>query len=101
MLHKGLVVFSILFLVKVGFAFTQFENGEFDDFKQWLDNDGNPINVHHGGILYHEGKYWWYGQDHRPEKGGSATTVGVSMYSSTNLYDWNYEGVILAYMAPF
>ena len=28
----------------------------------WLDTDGNPINAHGGGILYHEGTYYWYGE---------------------------------------
>ena len=28
----------------------------------WKDTDGNPINAHGGGILYHEGTYYWYGE---------------------------------------
>lgn len=28
----------------------------------WLDTDGNPINAHGGGILYHNGRYYWYGE---------------------------------------
>ena len=28
----------------------------------WLDTSGNPINAHGGGILYHDGKYYWYGE---------------------------------------
>ena len=28
----------------------------------WNDTDGNPINAHGGGILYHEGTYYWYGE---------------------------------------
>lgn len=28
----------------------------------WKDMDGNPINAHGGGILYHEGTYYWYGE---------------------------------------
>ena len=28
----------------------------------WLDAAGNPINAHGGGILYHNGKYYWYGE---------------------------------------
>ena len=28
----------------------------------WLDTSGNPINAHGGGILYHNGKYYWYGE---------------------------------------
>ena len=28
----------------------------------WNDTDGNPINAHGGGMLYHEGTYYWYGE---------------------------------------
>lgn len=28
----------------------------------WLDTSGNPINAHGGGILYHNGMYYWYGE---------------------------------------
>ena len=28
----------------------------------WPDTDGKPINAHGGGILFHEGTYYWYGE---------------------------------------
>ena len=28
----------------------------------WLDNNGIHINAHGGGILYHQNKYFWYGE---------------------------------------
>lgn len=28
----------------------------------WKDTDGNPINAHGGGLLYHDGTYYWYGE---------------------------------------
>ena len=37
--------------------YTAFEPG-----KVWNDTEGNPINAHGGGILYHEGTYYWYGE---------------------------------------
>ena len=36
--------------------------------KVWRDTDGNVINAHGGGILFHEGKYYWFGE-HRPASG--------------------------------
>lgn len=73
--------------------------------EEWLDIDGNRINAHGGGVLYHDGTYYWYGE----YKGDSTylnTRVqgwecyrteagGVSCYSSKNLYDWKFEGVAL------
>ena len=59
----------------------------------WLDTEGRPINAHGGGILYHEGRYYWYGE-HRPERGFS-TEVGITCYSSDDLIHWKYESVAL------
>ena len=28
----------------------------------WYDTDGNPINAHGGGIMFHKGVYYWYGE---------------------------------------
>lgn len=70
----------------------------------WADTDGNPINAHGGGILYHDGVYYWYGEY---KKGDTVlpdwatwecyrTDVsGVSCYSSRDLTTWKFEGVVL------
>ncbi|GHT58748.1 hypothetical protein AGMMS50239_03910 [Bacteroidia bacterium] len=57
------------------------------------DNNGVHVNAHGGGILYHEGKYYWFGE-HKGER-SSAAFVGVTCYSSNDLYNWTYEGVAL------
>jgi beta-glucanase (GH16 family) len=59
----------------------------------WKDSNGIHINAHGGGVLYHEGKYYWFGE-HKGEQSNSAF-VGVTGYSSDNLYEWKYEGVAL------
>ena len=59
----------------------------------WEDNNGRHINAHGGGVLFHEGRYYWFGE-HRPAKGFS-TEVGVTCYSSPDLCNWTYEGVAL------
>jgi hypothetical protein len=73
-------------------ANTQLTNGAVTEYVQWRDTSGKVINVHDGGVLYANGRYYWYGQSLGT---GAATTVGVVMYSSTDLYNWTYEGVIL------
>ena len=73
---------------------------------EWFDTDGNRINAHGGGILFHDGVYYWYGEIkgdstywnpkvpswecYRTEAGG------VSCYSSKDLVNWKFEGVALA-----
>ncbi len=64
--------------------------------KIWEDTDGVHINAHGGGVLYHEGKYYFYGE-HKSEHTSSAM-VGVNVYSSEDLYNWKKEGVAMAVM---
>lgn len=59
----------------------------------WEDNNGEHINAHGGGILFHEGKYYWFGE-HKSANSNSAL-VGVTCYSSTDLYNWKNEGIAL------
>ncbi len=60
----------------------------------WRDVSGEYINAHGGGVLFHEGTYYWFGE-HRPAK-GFFTEVGVTCYSSVDLQSWKYEGVALS-----
>ncbi|GHU69299.1 hypothetical protein FACS189413_07960 [Bacteroidia bacterium] len=71
-----------------------YSQNAFHPGKLWLDDKGVHINAHGGGVLYHEGKYYWFGE-HKGEKSNNAL-VGVTCYSSENLYDWKNEGVALA-----
>lgn len=77
---------------------------------KWLDTDGNPINAHGAGMLYHDGVYYMYGE----YKVGDTVlpewatwecyrtdVTGVSCYSSTDLRSWKFEGLVLkAYEDP-
>jgi unsaturated chondroitin disaccharide hydrolase len=60
----------------------------------WLDNNGNHINAHGGGVIYSGNKYYWFG-----EKRGRTASEGVSVYSSEDLYNWKSEGLALALQA--
>jgi hypothetical protein len=71
----------------------------------WKDTEGRPINAHGGGVLFHEGVYYWYGERKEgrtylpmvnKEWGGTRVVAGgVSCYSSPNLHDWKNEGTVL------
>jgi hypothetical protein len=69
------------------------------------DEQGNTINAHGAGVMYHNGKYYLYGEikkgktwlvagqsweDYRVPAGG------ISCYSSSDLKHWRYEGIALA-----
>lgn len=61
--------------------------------KLWFDTDGKVINAHGGGILFHNGKYYWFGE-HKGEHTNGAF-VGVTCYSSSDLYNWDNEYIAL------
>lgn len=66
----------------------------------WNDTDGKPIQAHGGGVLFHEGAYYWYGENKdgptRPGGcGARVDVIGVSCYSSRDLLHWRNEGVVL------
>ena len=89
-----------LALSKESQALTQIRPGEI-----WPDTAGKPINAHGGGILFHEGTYYWYGEikqgkTYLPEVnkswgGTRVDVVGVSCYSSKDLLHWENRGNIL------
>lgn len=71
----------------------------------FLDTDGNPINAHGGGFLFHNNIYYWYGEiknghtylpkANAPWFGTRVDLVGISCYSSQDLIDWKYLGNVL------
>ncbi|WP_425508197.1 glycoside hydrolase family 43 protein [Sulfuriroseicoccus oceanibius] len=70
-----------------------------DSFKPgevWPDDKGVHINAHGGGVLFHEGTYYWYGEHKIEGTAGNRAEVGVHVYSSKDLYNWKDEGIALA-----
>jgi hypothetical protein len=61
----------------------------------WLDDAGVPINAHGGGFLYRDGMYYWYGEFKTEGPGGNAANVGISVYTSRDLYHWHNAGIAL------
>lgn len=89
---RYILLFHILFLF--GYLLIQAQGkASFYPGDLWFDTEGNIINAHGGGILYHDGKYYWFGE-HKAEK-SNAALVGVTCYSSSDLYNWKNEGIAL------
>jgi hypothetical protein len=61
----------------------------------WYDTSGVPINAHGGGVLYRKGVYYWFGEFKTEGPKGNLANVGVSCYSSRDLYQWKNEGIAL------
>lgn len=62
----------------------------------WLDDKGVFINAHGGGVLFHQGTYYWFGEHKIAGEAGNVAHVGVHVYSSKDLYRWKDDGIALA-----
>jgi len=72
----------------------------------WKDLEGNTINAHGGGVLYHDKVYYWFGEIKKGKtwrvpgvtswEDYRVDASGVSCYSSTDLLNWKYEGIALS-----
>lgn len=106
---KNLLIPAVLLLAIASLSAESTRQREVVSGAIWRDTDGNAINAHGGGILFHEGVYYWYGElkegrTYLPQVnkrwGGTRVIAGgVSCYSSTDLVTWKNEGVVLPAVA--
>ena len=95
------VVQVMLFFTSCGFTgskkieINQY-NQSFKPGEVWLDNDSVHINAHGGGILFHDGVYYWFGEHKTSGQDGFVSLFGISCYSSKDLYNWTNEGIALS-----
>lgn len=99
---KWLLLFLFSVVAQTGFSQkqTSFFPGEV-----WKDTDGNAINAHGGGLLFHNGTYYWYGEYKKGEtwrveyittwEAYRVNAGGISCYSSKDLLNWKFEGVAM------
>ncbi|MBW6499855.1 MAG: hypothetical protein K0B05_00545 [Bacteroidales bacterium] len=68
---------TILFLLSTTEFYSQeIVNNSIRPGEVWPDTDGNHINAHGGGIVFHDGVYYWFGEARLPvewETGSRAT----------------------------
>ena len=101
---KKILFAALALLVSSSPIFGQEKNDAFRPKEVWNDTSGEPINAHGGGIMYHKGTYYWYGE----YKVGKTIlpswatwecyrtdVTGVSCYSSKDLLNWKFEGLAL------
>jgi len=62
----------------------------------WPDDKGVHINAHGGGLLQHDGVYYWFGEHKVAGPAGNTAKVGVHVYSSKDLTAWRDDGIALA-----
>ncbi|MCR5219342.1 family 43 glycosylhydrolase [Treponema sp.] len=62
----------------------------------WQDTSGEDIQTH-DGIIYWQGKYYWYGLDYSQNliNGGSGGFKAVKCYESEDLVNWTFKNNVL------
>ncbi len=103
-MKKLLLLLLAVFALATTCAFAQKKHKHIVPKEVWTDTEGNAINAHGGGIMYHKGRYYWYGEYKvgktvLPEwatwECRRTDVAGVSCYSSKDLLNWKFEGVVL------
>ncbi len=64
----------------------------------WLDNRGQQIQAHGGGMLRWKGKYYWFGEDRT--EGNDPERRYVACYSSMDLVHWKFRHQVVALADP-
>jgi hypothetical protein len=83
---KEVLFFYILFLLTTFVDVNAYNN--ITPGEQWNDTNGVLINAHGGCVIYHEGAYYWFGEDRN-----GFYCNGISCYKSTDLYNWTKLGL--------
>jgi len=94
-LHLSLAISLVVPGIRTGPdkpSYDSFHPGEL-----WYDTEGDVINAHGGGILFHQDVYYWFGEYRygRDRPSQERSSPGVSCYSSTDLYNWTFRGIVM------
>ena len=64
----------------------------------WVDNRGQRIQAHGGGITFWNGTYYWFGEDRT--SANDPDKRYVACYSSHDLVHWKFRRQVLALADP-
>ena len=109
MIMNGKIITSVICVATVLLSYARGNQAENDyqplvQGEKWLDIAGEPINAHGAGMLFHDGKYYLYGEYKVGEtvlpewatwECYRTDVTGVSCYSSDDLRNWKFEGWVL------
>ena len=91
-------VVAAICLTTVGFVSAQKSADVVRPGEVWLDNRGQEIQAHGGGILRVKHTYFWFGEDRSPTN--APDTRYVACYSSKDLVHWTFRRQVLAISNP-
>ena len=85
--------FGMLALASAAAAPQTFKPGE-----PWLDNLGQHIQAHGGGVIRHGDSWYWFGEDR--SKDNERGRRFVACYSSKDLANWTFRNQVLKLSDP-
>jgi len=84
------LISTAVLLLALGITSAKAARTDITPGQTWNDDSGKRINAHGGCVQFHNGKYYWFGEDRT-----GYTSNGISCYSSTDLYNWKRVGLAL------
>jgi len=93
--HRSLFTLMLLAFAATSTFAAAVGQGGFRPGELWMDDKGVPINAHGGGILLHDGVYYWFGEHKIEGNAGNYAQVGVHVYRSRDLVHWRDCGIAL------
>lgn len=95
---ENIVLAVVLSLLLPVFAFAGKADKIIHPGKVWLDDRGQMIQAHGGGVIHLEKTFYWFGEDRTP--GNDPEKRYVSCYSSDDLVHWRFRNQILKLSNP-
>ena len=74
---------KILLSLMLGLTITSIAGQSIKPGSTWNDTNGSAINAHGGCVVYHDGYYYWFGEQRNTNK-----SDGISCYRSKDFYSW-------------
>lgn len=74
---------KFFFALVLGLATTTVAGQSIKPGSTWNDTNGSSINAHGGCVVYHDGYYYWFGEQRSTNK-----SDGISCYRSSDFYSW-------------
>lgn len=99
LLKKNSIPFIIFFAAMFNVQTTRAQHADhISPGELWLDDHGEHIQAHGGGITKVKDKYYWYGEERR--RGLDSNIRYVSCYVSKDLMNWKFKRDVVAFTDP-
>jgi hypothetical protein len=97
-MKRASMLLAVLSFFSLAAGSLSFASGIIEPADPWLDNRGQPIQAHGGGITFWQGVYYWFGEDRT--RTNDPDKRYVACYSSKDLVHWKFRRQVVALADP-